>query len=512
MVWRIDGPQCNEAAKIKWELVEYTSGRGLDLGCGPYKTFPHFIGVDNGHHWGTKGIDVPVDTCEKLDLFGTASVDFVFSSHLLEHIESTEAALREWWRVIKDGGYLILYLPHKELYPNCGEPGANPDHKHDFMPADIIEHMKAIGSFDLVRSETRDDGFEYSFFQVYRKLEQGLPNVYSFTLPQPVKTAAVVRYGAFGDAVQTASVIAALKQQGYHITLYTAKTGFDVLEHDPNIDKFVVQDGDQVPNPDLGAFWEHLSRKYSKFVNLSESVEKTLLAMPGTMSHQWPHSMRHKHLNKNYVEFMHDIAEVPYDPLTCGQTFYPTEEERAWATAEREKMPGNVFVWSLAGSAVHKTWPFLDSIIARILLIDRTANIVLVGGPECKLLECGWENESRVVRRSGEWSIRQSLAFAQVANMVIGPETGVLNAVAFEDMPKVVCLSHSSVENLTRDWVNTISLAPEKTSCYPCHKLHYSWEHCNRNDDHGVAQCQVDISPEAMFKAICDHMQQKEAA
>jgi len=170
MTWRIDDPQGNEAAKVRWELVEYTNGRGLDLGCGQFKAFPHFIGVDNGHHWGMKGVDVHVDTCEDLSLFATQSMDFVFSSHLLEHIVNYKSALKEWLRVIKPNGYLILYLPHKSFYPNIGEMGANPDHKHDFLPQDIVDAMKNIGSWDLIENQERNNDNEYSFFQVYKKL------------------------------------------------------------------------------------------------------------------------------------------------------------------------------------------------------------------------------------------------------------------------------------------------------------------------------------------------------
>ena len=47
MTWDIKTSEGNEAEKIKWELVPYTRGLGLDIGCGPCKAFPHFIGVDN---------------------------------------------------------------------------------------------------------------------------------------------------------------------------------------------------------------------------------------------------------------------------------------------------------------------------------------------------------------------------------------------------------------------------------------------------------------------------------
>jgi hypothetical protein len=32
---------------VKWGLVAYTRGMGLEVGCGPKTTFPHFIGVDS---------------------------------------------------------------------------------------------------------------------------------------------------------------------------------------------------------------------------------------------------------------------------------------------------------------------------------------------------------------------------------------------------------------------------------------------------------------------------------
>lgn len=497
MVWRIEDPQGNEAAKIRWELVEYTSGRGLDLGCGQFKAFPHFIGVDNGHHWGMKGVDVHVDSCDDLSLFSSDSVDFVFSSHLIEHIQDTKKALKEWYRVIKNGGYLIIYAPHKEHYPNVGEKGANPDHKHDFLPEDIETIMAGVGGWDLIRNETRAQGREYSFLQVYKKLK-GEEHIKTYNDPKPEKTAAVVRYGAFGDLIQASSVFSALKSQGYHVTLYTTVGGYHVAMHDPNIDKFIVQGKDQVQNQLLPEFWEAISKKYDKFVNLSESVEGSLLALSGRTAHGWPHKLRHKMLNVNYNEMTHDVAEIPYE---FKQKFYATDDEKRLAQKAKDDIGGKVVLWSLSGSAVHKTWPWLDSAIARILLTNKDVKIVLVGDELCKLLEQGWEKEPRVICKSGEWSIRQSLAFAQVADVVVGPETGILNAVGMENMPKVIMLSHSSQENLTKYWKNTINLKP-KTSCYPCHQMHYNFDHCKRDEITGCAQCQADLSPDEVFEAI----------
>lgn len=502
MVWKIDDPCGNEAGKMLWELVPYTRGRGLDLGCGPSKAFPHFIGVDNLKDTELFHIQMKPDVvCDitKLDLFGSASVDFVFSSHALEHIKDHRSALKEWWRVIRPGGHLCLYLPHKLFYPNIGTEGANPDHVHDFMPEDIVDAMKEIGGWDLVRNEDRNERREYSFFQVFKKRTDG-KHLYSYKNPRPEKRAAVVRYGAFGDALQASALLPALKEQGFHITFYTTPRAEEVLRHDPHIDRFYIQDTDQVPNHALADFWAWESEKYDRWINLSESVEGALLALPGRTNHAWPHDMRHKYLNINYAEFAADLAQVPHGGK---QKFYATDEEKAWAAKERKAFGGDFLVmYSLSGSSVHKVWPWMDHLFARILLAMPNVRIVTVGDDMSQLLEQGWDKEPRVICKSGKYTIRQSMALLEQCDMVIGPETGMLNAAAHLDVPKVVFLSHSSQENLTKHWKNVFALEPANTDCYPCHMMHYGFEHCRRDEASGTAKCQSDISLERAWVAF----------
>jgi ADP-heptose:LPS heptosyltransferase len=128
------------------------------------------------------------------------------------------------------------------------------------------------------------------------------------------------------------------------------------------------------------------------------------------------------------------------------------------------------------------------------------------------MIEAPWVNEPRIVRRSGVWNIRQTMGLAHLCDLVIGPETGVMNAVAMQSMPKIVLLSHSSVENLTRDWINTYSVFSTKTPCAPCHKMIYDWSQCVRDEASGTAQCQVDIHPDAVWEAVTRAFQIAEAA
>lgn len=52
--------------------------------------------------------------CEGSDLSSITdnSYDFLLSSHNLEHFANPFRALREWKRIVKPGGYLIIVLPH----------------------------------------------------------------------------------------------------------------------------------------------------------------------------------------------------------------------------------------------------------------------------------------------------------------------------------------------------------------------------------------------------------------
>lgn len=173
MVWDISTSCGHESAKIAHLVVAHAQGKGLDIGCGTMKCWPEMIGVDSLKDYGGQrpnAVDV-VSKGEDLSLFGDKTLDYIFSSHFLEHVVDYKACLTEWWNKLKVGGNLILYLPHKKFYPNIGQPGSNPDHKHDYMPDDIINTMKEIGSWELLENEDRERDNEYSFFQVFHKLE-----------------------------------------------------------------------------------------------------------------------------------------------------------------------------------------------------------------------------------------------------------------------------------------------------------------------------------------------------
>ena len=167
-----------ETSKCRDRLLTYCQGVGLDLGCHTDKVRTSAIGVDFAP---VSGVNIVGDVLD-LHYFRDDVLDYVFSSHCLEDLEDTEGALREWLRVLRPGGYLVLYLPHRDVYPAIGRPHANAAHKHDFAEADVISAAQRVADCRVAHCERRGTGeydyerrgeIEYSFELVLEKLGPG---------------------------------------------------------------------------------------------------------------------------------------------------------------------------------------------------------------------------------------------------------------------------------------------------------------------------------------------------
>lgn len=501
-MWTPDLKTHRESQKIRAEMIPYAARGGFDLGCGTRKVFGHFVGVDSGKDRDLFAMNVAPDIvsdCAALPMFADESTHCVFSSHLLEHIADYRSALREWWRLVKEGGYLCLYLPHRDLYPNIGVKGASPDHVHDFHPDDIIAAMREIaGNADILQNQVRDGHEEYSFFQVYEKLAEGSGWRESWSDPKPEKTVGIVRPGAFGDAIWSSAITAEFKRQGYHVTVYTGLQGGEVLAADPNIDRLIAMYPHALESDeDWVLYYLHESRKFTRWVNLIGTVEVSLLPHPQDPAYLWSDKVRHARCNKNYMESMFEVAELPTEASAMVQRYYPNEVESQWATEQRAKLfPGPLVVIAPTGSGPTKTWPHVQRFMD--LMAARGVYTLVLGDVRQELRAP--KDFGCVLGR--DLSIRLALALALTADAVVGTETAITNAVANEPMPKVLLLSHSSPENLTKHWTNTMAVEPAGIGCYPCHRLHRDFTFCQKDAVTGFAACQAAVSAEVVADAL----------
>lgn len=116
--------KARERRKREWFFRKYCQGKGLDIGYGGDLLVPNCVG------W-----DVEDGDAQYLEGVPKKTFDFVYSSHLLEEILYPKLALKCWFAVVKPGGYLILYLPHRDLYEKRKRLPSrwNPAHKRFFM-------------------------------------------------------------------------------------------------------------------------------------------------------------------------------------------------------------------------------------------------------------------------------------------------------------------------------------------------------------------------------------------
>lgn len=100
--------------------------------------------------------------------FADGSLDYVFSSHCLEHIEDWRSALVEWIAKVKAGGVIFLYLPHPECkiwHP--GSPFVGDGHKWIPTPWVVSEALKELGC-EIIDRDDGPDGM-FSFYVCARK-------------------------------------------------------------------------------------------------------------------------------------------------------------------------------------------------------------------------------------------------------------------------------------------------------------------------------------------------------
>ena len=308
------------------------------------------------------------------------------------------------------------------------------------------------------------------------------------------KTALVVRYGGFGDLLMVTPVFRKLKEDGYYTVLNCHDKGNSVLTCNPNIDAKILQKADYISNDDLGKYWDEMAVGFDKFINLSGSIEDSLMYREGTMEFHLPSDKRHEKCNKNYQDNTMEISG--YDIKGSLPELYFSKKEHEWARKFVKSFKGKFLVmWSLSGSAIHKAYPYTEYVACEFLEQYPDTAMITVGDEACIFLE--WEHP-RTKNLAGKLNIRKTMLLTQYVDLVVGTETGVLNAASCFDVPKIIILSHSSVENLTKYWKNTYSVVPP-TSCHPCHQIHYTTESCKLNSLTKTPLCMTMVRPESVL-------------
>ena len=120
----------------------------INLGCGSI-TKEGYINIDINYY---KGVDLLLDLYKHSYPFEVSSIDFIYTRHCLEHLDSVKLTLKEMCRVLKEKGTAEIIVPH------FTSNGAFQDLTH--------KHFFAYHSFDYFQTQEQH---KFNGFMLYTK-------------------------------------------------------------------------------------------------------------------------------------------------------------------------------------------------------------------------------------------------------------------------------------------------------------------------------------------------------
>lgn len=153
----------NEAQRYSHLVAPYCAGCGVDIASQGATVVPWAISFDlpereflrysNGNP--PKGPVHLRGDARRLP-FETASLDFVFSSHLLEDFDDRLVPLAEWCRCVRIGGHIIILVPDRNLWKQALDRGQPPNCSHfrEFAVGELTEIFSSkFGHFETLKDE-----------------------------------------------------------------------------------------------------------------------------------------------------------------------------------------------------------------------------------------------------------------------------------------------------------------------------------------------------------------------
>lgn len=104
--------------------------------------------------------------------FRDETMDFVYSSHLLEDFKDWTPILSEWIRVLKRGGNFIVMLPDKEKFNEAIRKGGggNSHHQHETFLGELTGLAPSFGIEPILEKFTHSEpGFDWNILFVGKK-------------------------------------------------------------------------------------------------------------------------------------------------------------------------------------------------------------------------------------------------------------------------------------------------------------------------------------------------------
>jgi len=388
--------------------------------------------------------------------------------------------LERIWGLLSEGGCLI----YRDIHP------------------DVLQLLKRIGRHRVLMEDP---------MWVVQKLKGANGRVVDLKLADPRKKVALLRLGAYGDMIMITPLLDYFRAQDCHITVITQSKGKEILGRDPRIDDLMAIEPGVIPT-EVGKFepfLEEMAKKYDRFINLSGTLEETMLPREGSDPLFFAdYDTRQLKCGGKYMDAHFVKAGIPV-PLHPNPTVYLHKDELEWGVAEARRLKATLrksflVLWNLMGSSFHKMYPWMYDVWSIIEHNRDDIGFVTVSEPLGIVLQ---DRQFKCVAgRAGKYSIRQTLALHAAVDGVVTPETMSLVAGLGFRAPVIALLSHSSKDQYWwRPGDRALYPTLKDCPCYPCHQIHYSRRSCPRGVYSGDATlCMDSITPKQVYDALVE--------
>jgi len=305
------------------------------------------------------------------------------------------------------------------------------------------------------------------------------------------KRAIIVRGGrGIGDLLFTTPIPQLLHREGYQVDVAVWPQNRAAYLHNPYVAEMV-----RYPQGREETAWEvwveELERTYGLVASLAFTVERAFLHKTDGQFGEIPSLVerRAQAVGKNYYD---ETVRAAGFTLKEGEHFRPEiylslqeEEILAEFAAEKAARGDKVVLWNFNGSTRNKQivhgFRYLKAVLAQV---PESRHYIV---SDVHFATSAMPADERIVHVGGQWNLRTALVMTRAADLVVGPESALVNAAGAWETPKIILYSHSAPENLGHHFANHYPIVPA-CDCSPCYLIPTDFRHIWEAGRRGLAR------------------------
>lgn len=280
-----------------------------------------------------------------------------------------------------------------------------------------------------------------------------------------MKKALIIRgFGAVGDMIFISQAPRLLKEKHEYdqVDIVVSERNASVFYNNPYVDNLLPYSDFKENNyEDQMQAWR---QKYQVF-DFTYSVEKRFLQKT-----IWPdigtiEDRRQVADGKNYYD-----CSLKYAGLESSKhkgELYLSDEEQELVTLFEQK-PYKKIIWNVVGSTKNKVLLYAPSLIKSLLNRHKNVHHFLVNLGQMN--DPAFVEDERIHDLGGKTDSRMAMILTKAADVVVGPESLLINAAGCFDTPVVCFLSHSTYANLLSGFEHAKAIIPQ-CDCSPCYLI-----------------------------------------